>query len=229
MMAEGPGNGIVRQAIDVTGIVQGVGFRPFVYRLANECNLAGSIANTVAGVSIEVEGPADAVDTFLKRLPEEIPPLAKITSLVQRQAETQGDKSFQILSSLRSNEAPRALISPDVAVCEDCLREMNNPRDRRFRYPFINCTNCGPRFTIIRDIPYDRARTSMAAFAMCAACAAEYRDPGNRRFHAEPICCADCGPTLRLTGADGASLTAGAGGVLAEAGARLRDGQILAI
>lgn len=203
MMAEGPGNGIVRQAIDVTGIVQGVGFRPFVYRLANECNLVGSITNTVAGVSIEVEGPADAVDTFLKRLPEEIPPLAKITSLVQRQAESQGDKSFQILSSRRSDEAPKALIPPDVAVCEDCLREMNDPRDRRFRYPFINCTNCGPRFTIIRDIPYDRARTSMAVFKMCPACQAEYDDPANRRFHAQPNACWDCGPQVCLLNADG--------------------------
>ena len=189
--------GVVRKAIDVTGIVQGVGFRPFVYRLANECNLAGFIANTPAGVSIEVQGPADSLAAFLARLPREIPPLAKITSLVPRDVELQPDAAFRILSS-RLDQPPKALISPDVAVCEDCLREMNDPRDRRFRYPFINCTNCGPRFTIIRDIPYDRARTSMASFKMCAACQAEYDDPANRRFHAQPNACWDCGPQVQL-------------------------------
>jgi hydrogenase maturation protein HypF len=202
-MSEGQKNGVVRQAIDITGIVQGVGFRPFVYRLANECSLVGSVANTVAGVSIEVQGPSAAVEAFLTRLPLEIPPLAKVTSLVHRQAETQQDTSFRILSSLRSDQVPKALISPDVAVCDDCLREMNNPRDRRFRYPFINCTNCGPRFTIIRDIPYDRARTSMASFKMCAACQAEYDNPANRRFHAQPNACWDCGPQVKLLSASG--------------------------
>jgi hydrogenase maturation protein HypF len=201
-MVEASGNGVVRKAIDVTGIVQGVGFRPFVYRLANECNLVGSIANTPAGVTIEVQGPSASVDLFLARLPQEIPPLARLTSLVPREAETQDDTGFRILSS-RLDQPPKALISPDVAVCEDCLREMTNPRDRRFRYPFINCTNCGPRFTIIRDIPYDRARTSMAQFTMCAACQAEYDDPANRRFHAQPNACWDCGPQVKLLSANG--------------------------
>ena len=195
--------GILRKAIDVTGIVQGVGFRPFVYRLANECNLAGFIANTPAGVSIEVQGPGDSVASFLARLPKEIPPLAKITALVPRDVELQPDTTFLILSS-RLDQPPTALISPDVAVCEDCLREMADPRDRRFRYPFINCTNCGPRFTIIRDIPYDRARTSMASFTMCAACQAEYDDPANRRFHAQPNACWDCGPQVQLLDDNGA-------------------------
>lgn len=203
MAAQAPGNGIVRQAIEITGIVQGVGFRPFVYRLANECNLVGSIANTVAGVSIEVQGPAPAIDAFLNRLPQELPPLAKITSLIHRQAETKADTHFRILSSVREDQTPRVLISPDVAVCEDCLREMNNPRNRRFRYPFINCTNCGPRFTIIRDIPYDRARTSMSRFKMCTACQQEYDDPGNRRFHAQPNACWNCGPQVKLLSISG--------------------------
>jgi hydrogenase maturation protein HypF len=196
-MAEAARVDTVRKAIDVTGIVQGVGFRPFVYRLANECNLVGFIANTPAGVSIEVQGEAEHVERFLERLPKEIPPLARLTSFLPREAEPTDDAVFRILSS-RLDAPPKALISPDVAVCGDCLREMTNARDRRFRYPFINCTNCGPRFTIIRDIPYDRARTSMASFKMCGACQAEYDDPANRRFHAQPNACWDCGPQLQL-------------------------------
>jgi hydrogenase maturation protein HypF len=196
---------VVRKAIDVTGIVQGVGFRPFIFRLAQECNLTGFIANTPAGVTIEVQGESDRLDRFLGRLPAELPPLAKITSLLPRDAEPQAESTFRILSS-RLDAPPKALISPDVAVCCDCLREMMSPRDRRFRYPFINCTNCGPRFTIIRDIPYDRARTSMASFQMCAACQTEYDDPANRRFHAQPNACWDCGPQLQLWSADGSHL-----------------------
>ncbi|MGB8321428.1 MAG: carbamoyltransferase HypF, partial [Candidatus Acidiferrum sp.] len=202
MAADASGNGVVRKSINVTGFVQGVGFRPFVYRLANECNLVGCIANTPAGVSIEVQGPAAAVESFLARLPQEVPPLAKIILLTPRDAEVQADTSFRILAS-RLDQPPGALISPDAAVCDDCLGELMNPRDRRFRYPFINCTNCGPRFTIIRDIPYDRARTSMASFHMCAACQAEYDEPANRRFHAQPNACWDCGPQVRLLSAEG--------------------------
>lgn len=193
---------VARKAVDVTGIVQGVGFRPFVYRLAKECNLTGFIANTPAGVTIEIQGESGLLDRFLERLPAELPPLAKITSLLPRDAEPQPETAFRIVSS-RLDAPPRALISPDVAVCADCLREMMNPRDRRFRYPFINCTNCGPRFTIIRDIPYDRARTSMASFHMCPACQDEYDDPANRRFHAQPNACWNCGPQLQLWSADG--------------------------
>ncbi len=141
---------VARKVIDVAGIVQGVGFRPFVYRLANECGLTGLIANTPAGVSIEVQGEAEAVERFLERLPKEVPPRTKITVLAPREAELQPETEFRIAPS-RMDAAARALISPDVSVCEDCLRELMNPRDRRFRYPFINCTNCGPRFTITRD------------------------------------------------------------------------------
>ena len=192
----------VRKAIDVTGIVQGVGFRPFVYRLAHDCGLAGLIANTSAGVTIEVQGEPELIEQFLTRLQSEAPPLAKITSLSPREIELGSDRGFRIVSS-RLDTPPRALISPDVAVCADCLREMMNPRDRRFRYPFINCTNCGPRFTIIHDIPYDRPRTSMASFKMCLSCQREYDDPANRRFHAQPNACWDCGPQLQLWSADG--------------------------
>jgi len=193
----------VRKAIEVTGIVQGVGFRPFVYRLAHDCNLTGLIANTPAGVTIEVQGDGDLIERFLVRLQSEVPPLAKITSFHPREIHLQSDTSFRIVSS-RLDTPPKALISPDVAVCSDCLGEMSNPRDRRFRYPFINCTNCGPRFTIIRDIPYDRSRTSMASFRMCADCQAEYDNPTSRRFHAQANACWDCGPQLQLWSADGA-------------------------
>jgi hydrogenase maturation protein HypF len=193
---------LARKAVDVAGIVQGVGFRPFVYRLANECNLTGFIANSPAGVTIEIQGEPELIDRFLERLPAELPPLARITELLSRDAEPQPESTFRILSSLL-DAPPKALISPDVTICGDCLREMMNPRDRRFRYPFINCTNCGPRFTIIRDIPYDRARTTMASFPMCPACQAEYHDPTNRRFHAQPNACWDCGPLVQLWSADG--------------------------
>jgi len=196
---------VTRKVIDVTGIVQGVGFRPFVYRLAHECDLTGFVANTPSGVTIEVQGELDLLDRFLKRLPTELPPLAKITSLLPRNAEPQTETSFLIVSS-RLDAPPKVFISPDVTVCNDCLGEMMSPRDRRFRYPFINCTNCGPRFTIIRDIPYDRARTSMATFPMCGACQAEYDDPANRRFHAQPNACWDCGPQVQLWSADGSRL-----------------------
>jgi len=226
-MAENPSGVAVRKAIDVTGIVQGVGFRPFVYRLAHDCNLTGFIANTPAGVTIEVQGDDNLVDAFLQRLQTEAPPLARITSIAPYDVEQQaGDTSFRILAS-RFDTPPKALVSPDVAVCADCLREMMNPRDRRFRYPLINCTNCGPRFTIIRDIPYDRARTSMASFPMCAACQAEYEDPANRRFHAQPNSCWDCGPQVQLWDDDGSRLDIAE--PVREAARLLEGGSIVAI
>ena len=217
---------VARKAIDLTGIVQGVGFRPYVYRLANECGLTGLIANTPAGVSIEVQGDAEAVERFLERLPKEIPPLAKITGIAPRDTELQQETAFRIKAS-STRAAAKALISPDVSICEDCLREMMNPRDRRFRYPFINCTNCGPRFTIIHDIPYDRARTSMAKFKMCAACQAEYDNPASRRFHAQPNACWDCGPQVVLLRADGAR--ADVAEPIREAARLLQQGSVVAI
>ena len=227
----------VRKAIEVAGIVQGVGFRPYVYRLAIARGLVGTIANTGAGVSIEVQGPAEAVEDFLERLPREAPPLARITSLQIRERPSNGDRSFVILQSHPGADRPvdasgtpetrSALISPDVAVCNDCLRELFDPSDRRYLYPFINCTNCGPRFTIVRDIPYDRARTSMNVFPMCPACQAEYDDPLNRRFHAQPNACWECGPQAELL--DNLGQHVAASDPVAQAAARLREGAILAV
>jgi hydrogenase maturation protein HypF len=192
----------VRRQIEVSGIVQGVGFRPYVYRLALERKLAGAISNTPSGVTIEVQGPPEQVEDFVIHLPREAPSLARITGVEIADVPCNGDRDFRIVASQRG-EAVRTLISPDVAVCDDCLREMLDPRDRRHLYPFINCTNCGPRFTIVHDIPYDRPHTSMSVFPMCPACRAEYEDPLNRRFHAQPNACWDCGPRLELWGKQG--------------------------
>jgi len=216
----------VRKHIEIGGIVQGVGFRPWIFRLATEHKLAGHITNTTDGVTIEVEGPPSAVADFLARLPVEAPPLARITSIEVRDAPSNGDAIFRILAS-QAGEEHRTLISPDVAICDDCLRELFDPLDRRYLYPFINCTNCGPRYTIVRDIPYDRALTSMAAFMMCAACQAEYDDPANRRFHAQPNACWECGPRVELRQRDGRRLEVADS--IAEAAARLRDGAVVAV
>ena len=216
----------IRKAIEVTGIVQGVGFRPYVYRLALQRNLAGFITNTAAGVSIEVEGPAEAVDDFVSQLPVEAPRLARITQWAASDIPARAEGEFRILPS-RPGENRRVLISPDVAICDDCLRELLDPSDRRFHYPFINCTNCGPRYTIVRDIPYDRARTSMAVFPMCADCQGEYDDPLNRRFHAQPNACWKCGPQVELW--DGEGKRVEAADPIAEAAARLQAGYVVAV
>jgi hydrogenase maturation protein HypF len=216
----------VRKAIEITGIVQGVGFRPYVYRLATERGLVGTIANTAAGVTLEVQGATEAVEEFVARLPAEAPPLARITSLTVRDLPPNGESSFVILPS-RAGAEHRALISPDVAVCEDCLRELFDPGDRRYLYPFINCTNCGPRFTIVRDIPYDRPRTSMSVFPMCPACQTEYDDPANRRFHAQPNACWECGPHVELWTKDGNLVNCP--NPIAEAAARLREDHVVAV
>jgi hydrogenase maturation protein HypF len=187
----------VRRRIEVSGIVQGVGFRPCIYRLATGRHLRGTIRNTSAGVTIEIQGPAETVQDFIERLPAAAPPLARITSFTVDEVACNGDRDFRIIHSHEGEEV-RTLISPDVAICPDCLREMFDAKDRRHRYPFINCTNCGPRFTIIRDIPYDRPSTSMAPFPMCPACLAEYEDPLDRRFHAQPNACWECGPRVEL-------------------------------
>jgi hydrogenase maturation protein HypF len=216
----------VRKAIDITGIVQGVGFRPYVYRLAAQHGLAGFITNTAAGVSIEVEGLAEAVEGFVTKLSREAPPLARITELRARDVPARDEKVFSILPS-RQGEAGRVLISPDVAVCDDCLRELFDPADRRFSYPFINCTNCGPRYTIVRDVPYDRALTSMAVFPMCDACQREYDDPLNRRFHAQPNACWKCGPQVELW--DGEGNRVEAADAIKEAARRLQAGCVVAV
>jgi hydrogenase maturation protein HypF len=216
----------IRRRIDVSGIVQGVGFRPYVFRLATEHSLAGSIRNTSAGVTIELEGPASVVEEFLARLPREAPPLSRITAIEVHDLSFVRDKGFAILESGRE-EAARTLISPDVAICGDCLRELLDPSNRRYLYPFINCTNCGPRFTIVRNIPYDRPFTSMAAFRMCAECQAEYDDRGNRRFHAQPNACWNCGPKVELWDHDG-KIVANENAI-AKTIALLREGKIVAI
>ena len=183
------------------GTVQGVGFRPFVYRLASELDLAGFVLNDERGVLLEVEGRESAVDGFLRRLGEEAPPLAAIEAVRPQDVAPAGERGFRILASPRGGE-PAALVSPDTATCEDCLAELFDPSDRRYRYPFVNCTNCGPRFTIVRGVPYDRPLTTMAGFELCPRCAAEYEDPADRRFHAQPNACPECGPTLRLLPGD---------------------------
>lgn len=216
----------VRRQIEVSGIVQGVGFRPYVYRLATVHGLVGTICNTSSGVTIEVQGPSEKVAEFLERLPVDAPPLARIIGVIAREIPCNGDRSFQIVHS-HAGEPVRTLISPDVSICPDCLHELFDPADRRYRYPFINCTNCGPRFTIVRDIPYDRPSTSMAVFPMCPACRAEYDDPLNRRFHAQPNACWDCGPRVELL--DGAGRTVACSDPIDEIGRALQAGSIVAV
>jgi len=188
-----------RARVRVTGTVQGVGFRPYVYRLAGELSLDGFVLNDVHGVLIEVEGSAPVVDRFLERLPSEAPPLAVLEQVLVEERAPSGTIGFAIRASI-AGAVPDAPVTPDTATCDDCLRELFDPSDRRFRYPFINCTNCGPRFTVVRGVPYDRPLTTMASFTMCAACRAEYEDPTDRRFHAQPNACPACGPSVRLLG-----------------------------
>jgi hydrogenase maturation protein HypF len=227
----------VRTSIRVVGVVQGVGFRPFVYSLATRLGLAGWVGNDVDGVFAEVEGPAEQIRDFLAALERDAPPLARVERVSAQPMSPDGRPGFAIVASDTAG-ARRALVSADSATCADCLRELADPGDRRFGYPFINCTNCGPRFTIVRDVPYDRPLTTMAGFTMCAACAAEYHDPADRRFHAQPVCCPACGPRLRLLAADGTELSgpggdpgtlAGAVDALAGAMAALAAGQVLAV
>ncbi|MBP6802628.1 MAG: carbamoyltransferase HypF, partial [Chloroflexi bacterium] len=178
--------------IHINGIVQGVGFRPFVFGLADRYGLAGWVRNTSAGVDIEVDGAPDALAQFVAALTAEAPPLAQIDDITAVDVPANGFVGFEIVAS---TAVPHAFqpISPDVCVCDDCLRELFDPTDRRYLYPFINCTNCGPRFTIIKDIPYDRPLTTMAPFAMCPDCRREYENPLDRRFHAQPVACPACG------------------------------------
>jgi len=183
--------------VHINGIVQGVGFRPFVYGLAARYKLNGWVRNTSEGVNIEVTGPEDKLDHFISSLENEAPPLAQIDSLHFEEIPPDNHKSFQILHS-RSIDGGFQPISPDVSICGDCLSELFTTADRRYRYPFTNCTNCGPRFTIIKDIPYDRPQTTMAGFDLCPSCMTEYEDPLDRRFHAQPVACPSCGPQVWL-------------------------------
>ncbi len=186
-----------RVRLRVEGTVQGVGFRPHVHRLATDLGLAGFVLNDAAGVVVEVEADTAAVERFLERLGAEAPALARIERVLPEELPAVGDRGFAILVSDGAGDVSAA-VPADAATCPDCLRELRDPADRRYRYPFVNCTACGPRYTIVTGVPYDRARTTMAAFAMCDACRAEYEDPADRRFHAEPIACHECGPRLSL-------------------------------
>jgi hydrogenase maturation protein HypF len=215
----------VRTAVRVEGIVQGVGFRPFVYSLATSLGLAGLVGNDVDGVFAEVEGSPAAVETFLASLARDAPPLARIERITTSAMRPDGGSSFTIAPSEPGSQR-RTLISADTATCAACLAEMAEPGDRRHGYAFINCTHCGPRFTIVRDVPYDRPATTMAGFTMCEACAAEYHDPADRRFHAQPTCCPACGPRLVLLDAAGKML---AGDPLAAAAGLLRGGRVLGV
>jgi hydrogenase maturation protein HypF len=183
--------------IQITGVVQGVGFRPFVFGLATRLGLMGWVRNTSAGVDIQLDGTVEAIRTFTQALQDEAPPLARIDEIIVDRTAPNGFTEFQIIHS-QPLEGAFQPISPDVSLCQDCERELFDPQDRRYRYPFINCTNCGPRFTIIKDIPYDRPNTTMEPFQMCPDCAGEYHDPLDRRFHAQPVACPECGPRIWL-------------------------------
>ncbi|MCP4246012.1 MAG: carbamoyltransferase HypF [bacterium] len=221
----------VRSRFDVRGQVQGVGFRPYVYRLARELGLNGQVANDTQGVTIDVEGPPNRVAAFAERLPAAVPPLVRIDSMSATPDCPNGQGPFVIRPSIQPEgpsgaEPPTARVTPDSCICADCRRELRDPQDRRYGYAFINCTNCGPRYSIIRAVPYDRPNTTMARFQMCPACQAEYDDPGDRRFHAQPNACPDCGPRLWLVQPDGVPVQADP---IAATAAALANGKIVAI
>lgn len=212
----------------VNGRVQGVGFRPFVFRLARKYGLTGLVKNTSQGVVIEAQGPEENLEGFFRDLAEASPPLAEIVSMLDQEMDfLSGETEFSIKAST-GQDRHQVLISPDWAICRDCTREVLDPLDRRYLYPFTNCTNCGPRYTITGQIPYDRRNTSMACFDMCPACMAEYRDPDNRRFHAQPNACPLCGPRVRLTGSSGEPVFTGLD-PLAQSASLLKQGRIMAI
>ncbi len=215
--------------IHITGIVQGVGFRPFVYNLATRLELTGWVKNTSAGVEIEVDGKKDILDMFIQKLRDEAPTLSRIDEFSASFRPANGFSSFDIRHS-ESVDGAFQPISPDVSICPDCLRELFDPSDRRYHYPFINCTNCGPRFTIIKDIPYDRPKTTMAGFPLCPDCEREYTDPTNRRFHAQPVACAVCGPKvwIEMQNAEGGMQTDEIDAIVKTQGL-LAEGKIIAI
>lgn len=214
-----------RRRLTVHGVVQGVGFRPFVWRLATGHGLAGWVRNTPDAVVIEAEGELAALDSFANELVAEAPQLARVSAVTIEEIESVGVTGFRIERSGGEGEAIQAP-PPDAVVCSACHAELSDLSDRRYRYPFTNCTNCGPRFTIITALPYDRERTAINRFTMCDDCRREYEDPGDRRFHAEPVACPQCGPRLWLADSDGAVIW---GDAIDMAAAALRDGAIVAI
>ncbi|MEU8780014.1 carbamoyltransferase HypF [Streptomyces sp. NPDC048637] len=231
--ATAPPTAAARRRITVRGVVQGVGFRPFVHTLATELGLTGHVTNTGEGVVAEVEGAPAALARFGERLSGEAPPLAVVETVDGQDIAVAGEAGFRILPS-RAHGPSRTLVAPDAATCEACLAELTDPADRRHRHPFLSCTHCGPRFTIVTAVPYDRALTTMDRFPMCPRCAREYADPGDRRFHAQPIACHDCGPRLRLLTADPADRTrpprpAPGADPVADTRRLLADGAIVAV
>ena len=225
---------LIRRQIRVRGIVQGVGFRPFVYNLARELGLTGYVFNSSAGVTVEIEGAGDSIQKFQDALRHRPPPLALIAEVAVIDVDPLGDDDFVIWPS-HPEAGEFVLVSPDMATCDDCWRDFGDPANRRFGYPFTNCTNCGPRYTIIQDIPYDRPMTTMSSFCMCELCQAEYEDPANRRFHAQPNACQVCGPALAIA-QSAASLpedlsynAAKSAAIIHQARERLRDGKIVAV
>ncbi len=217
----------VNRKLNITGIVQGVGFRPFVYQLADRYHLNGFILNNTQGVSLEIEGEESVIVNFIESLQTELPPLARIDTLSTQIGKAVGYTDFKILQS-ETKHNKSALVSPDIAICKNCLQEMNDPGNRRYAYPFINCTDCGPRYSIIKTLPYDRPNTSMHFFSMCQACHNEYSNPLDRRFHAQPISCPDCGPTLRLLDTMQKVLGEGANAVSLTVDA-IKQGRIVAV
>ena len=212
--------------IEVRGTVQGVGFRPWIYRLAVEEGLSGRVRNDAQGVTIEAFGRPEALEAFLRRLGKEAPPAALLREVSEEPIPTEPLAGFAIVPS-EGEGLRRVSIPPDLATCAECTREVQDPADRRHLYPFTNCTHCGPRFTIARDVPYDRPATTMAAFTMCPACRREYEDPLDRRFHAQPIACPACGPRVRLLDPEGRPLDHG--DPIAAAARALGDGRIVAV
>ena len=219
--------GLISKHIHINGIVQGVGFRPFIFNLALEYGLAGWVCNSASGVDIEVTGPEAELTAFIQAIPQKAPPLAQIDSLEEQEIALQPFEGFEIVPS-QDQATDFIPVSPDVAICADCQQELFNPVDRRYRYPFINCTNCGPRFTIIKEIPYDRPKTTMAGFEMCPDCRAEYENPRDRRFHAQPVACPVCGPQVWLENTQGERLADREEAIQA-ARKLLAEGKILAI
>jgi len=216
----------IARKLEINGIVQGVGFRPFVYNLANKFQLKGEVANTSSNVSIHVEGTRKNIESFCSNLFKNHPPLAHLSEISLNEKPVEYFKDFSIVKSISEN-LRSTLISPDVSVCESCLQELFDPDDRRFQYPFINCTNCGPRYTIINDIPYDRPNTSMKDFKMCGKCKAEYDDPSSRRFHAQPNACTDCGPHVFLKDNTGKNINSS--NPVEKTASLLKQGYIIAI
>jgi len=217
-----------RREVEVRGIVQGVGFRPFIHALARRHGLAGWVRNDADGVHIEVEGAPEHLDVFVRGIRDEAPPLAMIEAVAWRPCAPQQDRDFRIEAS-REGASRQALISPDAATCEACLAELFDPQNRRSRYPFINCTHCGPRFTITRSVPYDRAMTTMAGFPLCPECRREYDDTADRRFHAQPNACPVCGPQVRLLDRCRREVSASGDDAMTQAAHLLQCGAILAV